>query len=72
MEFETIEQLAGHKKRHQKDTETPRGIICLGCGKGIPLDESKANYSGSLDCPNCKSTMKVVLRDGEVVTARYG
>ena len=72
VEFDTIEQLAAHKRQHQSDVPDSSGITCLGCGRRIPIDASKANYSGPLTCPGCKSTLQVVLRDGEVVTARYG
>ena len=72
IEFDTIEQLARHKQQHQAGPRSSSGVICLGCGKGIPLESSKANYSGSLTCPNCRRTMTVVLEDGEVVAARLG
>jgi DNA-directed RNA polymerase subunit RPC12/RpoP len=72
IEFGTIEQLASHKKRHQAGSRSSPRIICLGCGKTIHLEPSKANYSGTLACPNCRRTMTVVIEDGEVVTARFG
>jgi DNA-directed RNA polymerase subunit RPC12/RpoP len=72
IEFATIEQLASHKKQHQAGPRSSPGVICLGCGKAIPLEPSKANYSGILACPNCRRTMAVVIEDGEVVTARFG
>jgi DNA-directed RNA polymerase subunit RPC12/RpoP len=72
IEFDTIEQLAAHKRQHQSGPPDTSGVTCLGCGKKIPVEESKANYSGPLTCPSCKNTMQVVLRDGEVVTARFG
>jgi DNA-directed RNA polymerase subunit RPC12/RpoP len=72
IEFATIEQLASHKKQHQAGPKTSSGVICLGCGKGIPLEPSKANYSGLLTCPNCGRTMTVVIENGEVAVARLG
>jgi DNA-directed RNA polymerase subunit RPC12/RpoP len=72
IEFATIEQLASHKKQHPAGPKTSSGVICLGCGKDIPLEPSKANYSGLLTCPNCGGTMTVVIEGGEVVTARFG
>ena len=72
IEFDTIQELAAHKQRHQSETPDSSGITCLGCGKKIPVEASKANYSGPLTCPHCKNTLQVVLRDGEVVTARFG
>jgi DNA-directed RNA polymerase subunit RPC12/RpoP len=64
IEFATIEHLAGPRNS--------TGAICLGCGKSIPLEPSKANYSGPLTCPNCNRTMSVVIEDGEVAVARLG
>jgi len=72
IEFATIEQLASHKKQHQASSGSSPGVICLGCGKGIPLEPSKANYSGPLTCPNCRRTMTVVIENGEVAVARLG
>ena len=73
VEFDTIEQLAAHKQRHQmEERPATSGVICLGCARRIPIEPSQANYSGPLTCPSCHRTMKVVLEDGEVVTARLG
>ena len=72
IEFDTIEQLASHKQQHQASSKSSSGVICLGCGKSIPLEPSKANYSGPLTCPNCRETMTIVIEDGEVVMARLG
>jgi len=72
IEFDTIEQLASHKQQHQASSRSSLGVICLGCGKSIPLEPSKANYSGPLTCPNCRETMTIVIEDGEVVMARLG
>jgi DNA-directed RNA polymerase subunit RPC12/RpoP len=72
IEFATIEQLASHKKQHQPSPGSSSGVICLGCGKGIPLEPSKANYRGALACPNCGRTMTVVIENGEVAVARLG
>lgn len=72
-EFEDIEQLASHKRRHQTAaSSSPPAATCLGCGKSIPLDGSKINYSGPLTCPHCRRTMKVVIEGGEVAVARLG
>ncbi len=72
-EFDDIEQLASHKRRHQvaSGTGSP-SVTCLGCGKIIPLDGSKVNYSGPLTCPHCQRTMKVVIEGGDIVVARLG
>jgi len=73
-EFDDIQQLASHKRMHSS-SERPKekpGVICLGCGRQIPIDASKANYTGPLTCPTCRRTMKVTLQDGEVVVARLG
>lgn len=72
IEFDNIDQLASHKRQHQARSQTSSGVICLGCGKGIPLDPSKANYTGPLTCSNCQRTMTVVIEDGEVCLARLG
>jgi len=73
IEFDNIEQFASHKKQHQEGTPgSASGVTCLGCGKPIPIDASKANYSGPLTCPSCKQVTKVVLENGQVVTARFG
>lgn len=72
IEFENAEQWAAHKRQHQAAPRPAEGVICLGCGKGIPVEPSKKNYSGPLTCPNCRRTMTVVLEDGEVCVARLG
>jgi len=72
IEFATIEELARHKQQHQAGPKSSSGVICLGCGKSIPLEPSKANYSGPLTCPNCQQTMTVVIENSEVVAARLG
>lgn len=71
--FDDIQQMANHKRRHQSAPEpAKKGVICIGCGKPIAVEPSKANYHGPLTCPNCKRTMTVKLEDGEVVFARLG
>jgi len=72
IEFENIEELARHKKQHQASSMGSSGVTCLGCGKSIPLESSKMNYSGPLTCPNCNRTMTVVIEGGEVCVARLG
>jgi len=72
IEFESIEQLASHKRQHQAGSRSSSGVICLGCGKSIPLEPSKANYSGPITCPSCQRTMTVVIENGEVSVARLG
>jgi len=72
IECENIEELARHKKQHQSTAARPQGVICLGCGKGIPLEPSKQNYSGPLRCPSCGRTMTVVIEGGEICVARLG
>ena len=72
IEFDSIEQLASHKQQHQAGSQSPSGVICLGCGKSIPLEPSKANYNGPLTCPGCRRTMTVIIENGEVVVARLG
>ncbi len=72
IEFASIEELASHKQQHQAGTRVSSGVICLGCGQSIPLEPSKANYSGPLTCPNCRQTMTVIIENGEVGTARFG
>jgi DNA-directed RNA polymerase subunit RPC12/RpoP len=72
IEFENIEELASHKKQHRASSRGSSGVICLGCGKSIPLEPSQMNYSGPLTCPNCRRTMKVVIEGGEVCVARLG
>jgi len=72
IEFATIEELAHHKQQHQVGSSIPTGVTCLGCGKSIPLEATKTNYSGPLTCPNCRQTMTVVIENGEVVAARFG
>jgi len=72
IEFDNIEQLASHKRQHQASSRSSSGVICLDCGKNIPLEPSKANYRGPLTCPNCRRTMTVVIENGEVVVARLG
>ena len=72
IDFDNIEQLARHKKQHQAASSDSKGVICLGCGKSIPLEPSKLTYSGPLPCPNCHRTMTVVIESGEVCVARLG
>lgn len=72
IQFDTIEELAKHKQQHQAGSQGSRGVLCLGCGKTIPLEPSKANYSGPLTCLNCNRTMTVVIEDGEVAISRLG
>ncbi len=72
IEFDTIEQLAQHKRQHQAGSQSSSGVTCLGCGNSIPLEPSKSNYSGPLTCPNCHRTMTVVIEAGEVAIARLG
>lgn len=72
IEFSTIEELARHKQKHQAGPQSPPGVLCLGCGKTIPADQSRANYSGPLTCPGCHRTMTVVIEDGEVAISRLG
>ena len=72
IEFATIEELARHKQQHQAGPRSSSGVICLGCGKSILLEPSKANYSGPLTCPHCGRTMTVVIENGEVAVARLG
>jgi hypothetical protein len=50
IEFASIEQLASHNRQHQVSSRSSAGVICLGCGKDIPLEPSKANYRGPLTC----------------------
>ncbi len=74
IEFDNIEQLAAHKRQHQQtdpSDKSPR-VICLGCGKSIPLEPTQINYSGLLRCPHCNRTMRVVIENGEVCVARLG
>jgi DNA-directed RNA polymerase subunit RPC12/RpoP len=71
-EFDNIQQLATHKKSHQQGPSDSSGVTCIGCAKKIQLQPAQMTYSGPLTCPNCKRTMQVVLRDGEVVVARLG
>jgi len=68
-EFDDIQQFANHKQQHQAAPESSSGVTCLSCSKSIPLEASKANYSGPLTCPHCRRTMTVVMRDGEVAVA---
>ena len=78
VELYDIEQFANHKKQHQEGepgtagASDVSGVTCLGCGKRIPIDASQANYCGPLTCPSCRQITKVVLENGQVVTARFG
>ena len=72
IEFDTIEQLASHKQQHRASSRSSSGVICLGCGRSIPLKPSRINYRGPLTCPNCQRTMTVVIENGEVCVARLG
>jgi DNA-directed RNA polymerase subunit RPC12/RpoP len=72
IEFDNIEELASHKKQHQASSQGSSGVICLSCGKSIPLEPSQMNYSGPLTCPNCHRTMTVVIEGGDVCVARLG
>ena len=72
IDFTTIEELARHKQQHQAGPRSSPGVICLGCGQSIPLEASRANYSGPLTCPDCQQTMTVVIENSEVVAARLG
>lgn len=66
LSFDTAEEFMKHKLSHK---EPKKGLICLRCGKPIPLDSSKASYRGKILCPGCGQTMQVVIQDGEVVIA---
>ncbi|MGA8849623.1 MAG: hypothetical protein WB564_07375 [Dehalococcoidia bacterium] len=72
IEFDSIEQLANHKRQHQASSRISSGVICLGCSKNIPLEPSKANYRGPLTCPNFRRTITVIMENGEVCAARLG
>jgi len=74
IEFATAEEWVAHRKQHQvtRPVDPNPGVICLGCGKKIPISPDKANYKGPLTCPNCQRTMSVVLENGEVCFARLG
>lgn len=73
IEFDSIEQLAAHKRQHQQASKSGTlGVTCLGCGKRIVLEPSQLNYSGPLQCPHCHCTMRVVIEKGEVCVARLG
>jgi hypothetical protein len=72
IEFDSIELLASHKREHQASSRSSSGITCLGCGKSIPMEPSKANYSGPITCPNCQRTMTVVIENGDLCVARLG
>ena len=67
LSFDTLEEFVEHRLSHKEQPK--KGPICLRCGKPIPLDSSKANYSGNILCPSCGQTMKVVIQDGEIVLA---
>ena len=71
LSFETADEFIKHKIVHQEKSEKPekKGLICLRCGKPIPTDSSKPNYTGDIVCPACKQTMKVVMQNGEVALA---
>jgi DNA-directed RNA polymerase subunit RPC12/RpoP len=71
-EFDDIQQLASHKRSHQGAPERKPGVICLNCGKPIPIPPAQKNFSGLLPCPNCHRSMTVKLEDGEVIFARVG
>jgi len=66
-EFTDVAEYAEHKGSHRG--QTPKGVVCLGCGKPISTPE---NYSGVVSCPSCLKSMKVVVEKGEVLTARLG
>lgn len=72
IEFDSIEQLASHKRQHQAAPTGPQGVTCLNCGRKIPLEPSQMNYSGPLTCPSCRRTLTVVIEDGEVCVSRLG
>lgn len=69
--FDTPEEFMEHKRSHQEPEaeNTKKGLLCLMCGKPIPVDASKANYVGEMRCPSCGQMLKVRLEDGEVVFA---
>jgi len=71
MSFQVADEFMKHKLVHKEQSEIPekKGLICFGCGKPIPIDSSKLNYSGDIVCPDCKQNMKVVLQNGEVAFA---
>ncbi len=71
-EFDDIQQLASHKRSHQGAPEKKAGLICLGCGRPIPVSPAQSNYSGQIKCPSCGKFMTVKLDNGEVVFARFG
>jgi len=67
LSFDTAEEFIKHKLAHQEQPKS--GLICLGCGKPIPVDPSKANYKGDILCPSCGQVMEVTLKNGEVIFA---
>jgi hypothetical protein len=74
IDFASAEEWMAHKRMHQpaRQVDPTPGVICLGCGKKIPVGPDKANYKGPLPCPSCRRTMTVVLENGEVCFARLG
>ena len=71
LSFDTVEEFVQHKLAHQEQPkkQPERGLICLRCGKPIPVDSSKADYRGDILCPSCGQTMRVIIQNGEVVLA---
>ena len=67
LSFDTAEEFVKHKLAHREQPK--RGPICLGCGKPIPVDSSKANCKGDILCPSCGQLMEVTLKNGEVIFA---
>ncbi len=73
--FESAEEFMAHKRNHKKvSTAKPegQGLLCLKCGKPIPLSISQANYRGAITCLTCGQTMRVRMEGGEVVFAVAG
>ena len=68
LSFDTAEEYMRHKLAHQERPEK-KGLVCLGCGKSIPLDSSQENYRGDITCPGCGQKLRVALQDGEVMFA---
>ena len=64
LSFDTVKEVEEHRLAHEEQPK--RDLICLRYGKSLPVDSSKANYTGDILCPGCRQTMKVVTQSGEV------
>ena len=67
LSFDTAEEFIRHKLAHKEQPE--KGLVCLKCGRPIPVDPSKSSYKADIHCPDCGQKMKFIIQNRELVLA---